>query len=209
MAAQWAKRLDPNTERVGVLLPNVNSMVATLTSLWASSKVPAILNYTSGAAAMLQCTELAGVKQVITSRAFLEKAKLEIEPFEEAGLEIIYLEDVGESISAVSKLLALLNQKLNPLAGQYTPFTDTAVVLFTSGSEGTPKGVELTHQNLLANVRQCMSVIDLKDSDRFFTCLPLFHSFGLTAGVLLPILRGGFVYLFPSPLMYRQIPGVL
>ena len=208
LAAQWAKRLDPNTERVGVLLPNVNSMVATLTSLWASSKVPAILNYTSGAAAMLQCTELAGVKQVITSRAFLEKAKLEIEPFEEAGLEIIYLEDVGESISAVSKLLALLNQKINPLAGQYTPFTDTAVVLFTSGSEGTPKGVELTHQNLLANVRQCMSVIDLKDSDRFFTCLPLFHSFGLTAGVLLPILRGGFVYLFPSPLMYRQIPGV-
>ena len=68
--------------------------------------------------------------------------------------------------------------------------------------------MELTHQNLLANVRQCMSVIDLKDSDRFFTCLPLFHGFGLTAGVLLPILRGGFVYLFPSPLMYRQIPKV-
>ena len=156
---------------------------------------------------MLQCTELAGVKQVITSRAFLEKAKLEIEPFEEAGLEIIYLEDVGDSISGVSKLLALLNQKLNPLAGQYTPFTDTAVVLFTSGSEGTPKGVELTHRNLLANVRQCIAVIDLKDSDRFFTCLPLFHSFGLTAGVLLPILRGAFVYLFPSPLMYRQIPA--
>ena len=191
-----------------MLLPNVNGKVATLTSLWAAGKVPAILNYTAGAATMLQCSELAGVKQIVTSKAFLEKAKLEAEPFEAAGVELIYLEDVRENISGLSKLGALLNHKFNPLAGHYTPFTDTAVVLFTSGSEGVPKGVELTHRNLLANARQCASVIDLKESDRFFTCLPLFHSFGLTAGLLLPLLRGNFVYLFPSPLMYRQIPAV-
>jgi len=208
LAAQWERLLDKRAERVGVLLPNVNGKVATLASLWACGKVPAVLNYTAGAATMLQCTELAGIKQIITSKTFLEKAKLEAEPFEAAGVELIYLEDVRENISGLSKIFTLLNHKLNPLAGHYTPFTDTAVVLFTSGSEGVPKGVELTHHNLLANARQCASVIDLKESDRFFTCLPLFHSFGLTAGLLLPLLRGNFVYLFPSPLMYRQIPGV-
>ena len=208
LAGRWAKLLDKQADRVGVLLPNVNSQVATLTSLWASGKVPAILNYTSGTSTMLQCVELAGVKQVITSRAFLEKAKLEADPFEESGIELIYLEDVAEKISGFSKLYAFLNHKFNPLAGHYTPFADTAAVLFTSGSEGVPKGVELTHRNLLANVRQCMSVLDLKEGERFFTCLPLFHSFGLTGGLLLPLLRGSFVYLFPSPLMYRQIPEV-
>ncbi len=208
LAAQWERLLDKQAERVGVLLPNVNGTVATFASLWAAGKVPAILNYTAGAATMLQCTELAGIKQIITSKTFLEKAKLEAEPFEAAGVELIYLEDVRENISGLSKIFTLLNHKLNPLAGHYTPFTDTAVVLFTSGSEGVPKGVELTHRNLLANARQCASVIDLKESDRFFTCLPLFHSFGLTAGLLLPLLRGNFVYLFPSPLMYRQIPAV-
>ena len=207
LAAQWDSLLDAQAERVGVLLPNVNSKVATLTSLWAVGKVPAILNYTAGAATMLLCVELAGVRQVITSREFLEKAKLEADPFVEAGIELIYLEDIRDEISGVAKLVSLLNHKINPWAGQYTPFSDTAVVLFTSGSEGTPKGVELTHHNLLANVRQSLAVLDVTDTDRFFTCLPLFHSFGLTVGLLLPLLRGAYVYLFPSPLMYRQIPA--
>ena len=207
LARQWDRLLDARTERVGVLLPNVNSKVATLTSLWAAGKVPAILNYTAGTPTMLQCVELSDIKQVITSRAFLEKAKLEAEPLVEAGVEVIYLEDVGAKISGLSKLCSLLNHKLNPWSGQYTPFSDTAVILYTSGSEGAPKGVELTHHNLLANVRQSIAVLDITDTDRFFTCLPLFHSFGLTVGLLLPLLRGAFVYLFPSPLMYRQIPA--
>lgn len=206
LADKWSRLLDKRAERVGVLLPNVNSHVATLTSLWAACKVPAILNYTSTMASMIQCVELAGIKQVITATSFLEKAKLDIKPLEEAGIEVIYLDEIGKQISGFSKLCTFLNHKINPWAGDYTPFADTAVVLFTSGSEGTPKGVELTHKNLLANVRQIMSVLDLKESERFFTCLPLFHSFGLTAGTLLPLLRGSYAYLFPSPLMYRQIP---
>ena len=208
LAVQWNKLLKTNAERVGVLLPNINGQVVALTSLWATGKVPAILNYTAGEATMLQCAELAGIKQIVTSKAFLEKAKVNPEPFEEADVELIYLEDIRERISDFNRFSSFLNHKINPLAGHYTPFADTAVVLFTSGSEGVPKGVELTHHNLLANVRQCMSVLDLKESERFFTCLPLFHSFGLTGGLLLPLLRGSFVYLFPSPLMYRQIPEV-
>ena len=157
---------------------------------------------------MLQCIELSDIKQVITSYAFIERAKLEVEPLEAAGVELIYLEEIREKISKFSKGCSFLNHKLNPWAGQYTPFTDTAVVLYTSGSEGVPKGVELTHKNLLANVRQGAAVLDLKDTDHFFTCLPLFHSFGLTVGLLLPLLRGISVFLFPSPLMYRHIPAV-
>ena len=208
LAGQWERLLEQRTERVGVLLPNVNGKVVTLTSLWAAGKVPAILNYTAGTPTMLQCIELSSIKQVITSYAFIEKAKLEVEPLEAAGVELIYLEEIREKISKFSRGCSFLNHKFNPWAGQYTPFTDTAVVLYTSGSEGVPKGVELTHKNLLANVRQGAAVLDLKDSDRFFTCLPLFHSFGLTVGLLLPLLRGTFVFLFPSPLMYRHIPAV-
>jgi acyl-[acyl-carrier-protein]-phospholipid O-acyltransferase/long-chain-fatty-acid--[acyl-carrier-protein] ligase len=208
-AGQWNRLIEKHTERVGVLLPNVNGKVVTLTSLWAIGKVPAILNYTAGTSTMLQCVELSGIKQVVTSKAFLDKAKLEAEPFDEAGVELIYLEEVHEGISSLSKLCSLLNHKFNPWAGQYTPFTDTAVVLYTSGSEGVPKGVELTHRNLLANARQGAAVLDMKDKDRFFTCLPLFHSFGLTVGLLLPLLRGLYVFLFPSPLMYRQVPAAI
>ncbi|MSR43349.1 MAG: AMP-dependent synthetase, partial [Pedosphaera sp.] len=87
-----------------------------------------------------------------------------------------------------------------------SPFSNEAVVLFTSGSEGMPKGVSLTHGNLLANIRQMLLVTDLGESDRIFNCLPLFHSFGLTVGTLLPLVRGMHVFLFPSPLQYKLVP---
>src|SRR5205085_11529837 len=84
---------------------------------------------------------------------------------------------------------------------------ETAVILFTSGSEGSPKGVELTHRNVLANIRQMLSVIDLVQTDRFFNAMPLFHSFGLVIGLLLPLIEGVFVFLYLSPLHYRVVPS--
>ena len=208
LAAQWRAQLERDVPHVGVMLPNVNGKVVTLLSLWAADKVPAILNYTAGTPMMLTCAKLADLKQIITSREFLEKAKLEVEPFEEAEIELVYLEDIRKKISGAGKFATLLNHKFNPWAGQYSPFSDTALVLFTSGSEGVPKGVQLTHKNLLANVRQCGAVIDLTDTDRVFNCLPMFHCFGLTVGLLLPLVRGMFCYLFPNPLQYRVIPAV-
>jgi acyl-[acyl-carrier-protein]-phospholipid O-acyltransferase/long-chain-fatty-acid--[acyl-carrier-protein] ligase len=85
---------------------------------------------------------------------------------------------------------------------------DPAVLLFTSGSEGVPKGVALSHRNILANIRQMLSMTDLQDTDRVFNCLPLFHSFGLTVGTLLGLVRGLYVFIYPSPLHYRLVPTV-
>lgn len=213
LIAQQLDMILPATEsRIGVLLPNVNALPVALLGLWAIGKVPAILNFSTGIPTMLACAQLAGLKHIITSRAFVERIKLKVEPFESAGIEIIYLEDLRAQISAGGKFASLLRLTVSPasLVRTQTSASDsTAVILFTSGSEGVPKGVELTHANLLANIRQMLAVIDLQDSDRFFNALPLFHSFGLTIGLLLPLVRGLFVFVYPSPLHYRMVPAAV
>jgi acyl-[acyl-carrier-protein]-phospholipid O-acyltransferase/long-chain-fatty-acid--[acyl-carrier-protein] ligase len=245
LGGRLAARLGP-AARVGVLLPNINAMPVTLLALWARGKVPAILNFTTGTPTMLACAQLAGLRQIVTSRAFLERARLKPEPFAEAGLELIYLEDVRASVRGRHKLAAALRARFAPgsllrharggtgsresrvegreaggrdaASGIWHPASASripgagqrpAVILFTSGSEGVPKGVELTHANLLANIRQMLAVIDVTDHDRVFNALPTFHSFGLTVGLLLGLVRGLYVFLYPSPLHYRLIPNVL
>ncbi len=213
LAGEWRRRIGPTVgEHVGVLLPNVNSQPVTLLSLWALRKVPAMLNFSTGIPVMLLCAQLAGLKHIITSRQFLEKAKLNLAPLEAAGIKIIYLEEVSPQISGLSKFSALVRHTLSTGAGFHdTPLLpdDTAVIIFTSGSEGVPKGVELTHHNLLANVRQAAAVIDVTDNDRFFNALPLFHSFGLLGGTLFPLVRGCYTFLYPSPLHYRVVPTLI
>jgi acyl-[acyl-carrier-protein]-phospholipid O-acyltransferase/long-chain-fatty-acid--[acyl-carrier-protein] ligase len=205
LACQWRKLLPAETVRVGILLPNVTANPVTLLSLWSLGKIPALINYTTGPATMLACAQLAGLQQVITSRAFVEKARLKVESLTAAGIRLIYLEDVRQNIGGARKIAAVAGLVRLPRPPGRDPQT-TAVVLFTSGSEGTPKGVELTHSNLLANVRQMLAVCDIQDDDRMFNALPLFHSFGLTAGLLLPLVRGFNTFLYPSPLHYRVIP---
>jgi acyl-[acyl-carrier-protein]-phospholipid O-acyltransferase / long-chain-fatty-acid--[acyl-carrier-protein] ligase len=210
LASQWRTLASAPNQRVGVLLPNINAMPVVTLSLWAAGKVPAILNYSSGPSILLSCVKLAGLKHVITSKAFIERAKLDLTLLAEAGIEILFLEDVRARITGPQRLLALVRQSLKPRLStlNHQPATnDPAVILFTSGSEGDPKGVELTHRNLLANIRQMLSVIDLVETDRFFNALPMFHSFGLTVGLLLPLVRGLFVLLYPSPLHYRVVPS--
>ncbi len=205
---QW-NRILRSESRVGVLLPNVNAMPVALLSLWAAGKIPAILNYSTGPSTMLSCLQLAEVKQVITSRTFIEKAKLNLQPLIEAGIDFIYVEDVRAKISKAEKYAAVLRNRANPrFANPGLQPCDVAVVLFTSGSEGMPKGVELTHRNLLSNIRQMLAVTDLMDQDRFFNTLPLFHSFGLSVGALLPLVRGLYVFVYPSPLHFRIVPTV-
>jgi acyl-[acyl-carrier-protein]-phospholipid O-acyltransferase/long-chain-fatty-acid--[acyl-carrier-protein] ligase len=198
-------------ERVGLLMPNVNATPVVILALWSLGKVPAVLNFSSGTPTMLACAELAGLKQIVTSRAFLERAKLNADDFVKAGISLVYLEDVRARISGSRKFLTLLRHVFNRQSaiGNRQSASSTAVIVFTSGSEGVPKGVELTHGNLLANIRQMLAVTDLTDCDRLFNCLPLFHSFGFTVGMFLPLVRGIYVFLYPSPLHYRMVPSVL
>lgn len=220
LASAWPTHLSSSSssnsptpaERVGVLLPNVNALPVTLLSLWAAEKIPALLNFSTGSATMLACAQLAGLTHIVTSREFLTRAKLDVAPLTAAGLRLVYLEDVRPTISRFAKLSALVRHTLAPGARfRRSPLrpTDTAVILFTSGSEGTPKGVELTHGNLLTNIRQASVVMDVTDADRFFNALPTFHSFGLTGGTLFPLVRGCYTFLYPTPLHYRVVPALV
>jgi acyl-[acyl-carrier-protein]-phospholipid O-acyltransferase/long-chain-fatty-acid--[acyl-carrier-protein] ligase len=207
LGAELGRCLPATQLRVGVLLPNVNATPIVLLALWKLGKVPAVLNFSSGPAVMLACSELAGLKFIVTSRSFLERAKIDASTFNQAGIEFIFIEDLRQEIRPARKFLAVFQQWLQP--GIQNPRLrprDSAVILFTSGSEGIPKGVELTHENLLANIRQMLAVTDLQESDRIFNCLPLFHSFGLTVGALLGLVRGFYVFIYPSPLHYRVVP---
>jgi len=210
MAGQWRRLFNPTAgERIGVLLPNFNAMPVVLLSLWAAGKVPAVLNYSTGAATMLACAQLASLQRIVTSRVFLERAKLNIDPFVKAGIEFTCLEDVRQNISGGQKFFALLGHKMRLRHfADCARADDPAVILFTSGSEGVPKGVELTQRNLLANIRQMLAITDIEDNDRVFNALPLFHSFGLSVGTLLPLVRGIFVFIYPSPLHYRVVPTI-
>jgi len=210
LSAQWDSLL--SGERVAVLLPNANAMPVTLLSLWSAGKVPAILNYTAGPAVMATCARIAAVREVITSKQFVLKATINVAALESAGLKMIYLEDVRKNISKAGAFLGFLRQALRPClpdAAGKCRHDGAAVVLFTSGSEGEPKAVALSHRNLLANVRQMLSIIDINSTDRIFNALPLFHSFGLTVGLLMPMARGAFTFLYLSPLHYKVVPSAV
>jgi acyl-[acyl-carrier-protein]-phospholipid O-acyltransferase/long-chain-fatty-acid--[acyl-carrier-protein] ligase len=208
LAAQWRIRLGAQP-RVGVLLPNVNAFPVVLLSLWLANRIPTVLNYTMGPGTLLACARLAGLKQIVTSRDFATRAGLDLKLLESAGIEFLFLENIRPFISAGAKSRAMLRTFIGrrAKAGMLDASKETAVILFTSGSEGEPKGVELSHTNVLANIHQMLAVVDLMEHDRFFNALPLFHSFGLTVGLLLPLATASFVFLYLSPLHYRVVPS--
>ncbi|HID37168.1 MAG TPA: acyl-[ACP]--phospholipid O-acyltransferase [Ghiorsea sp.] len=198
-------------ERVGLLLPNVNGCYITFFAMQARGAVPALLNFTMGESATTAALETATIQTVITSRKFVEAGELEhlIEVIEKKA-DVLYLEDLRDKLSLAHKLKGLFMAKF-PIFGIHRLIknidsSDAAVVLFTSGSEGTPKGVVLSHENILANIEQINASIPFNTNDICLNALPFFHSFGLTAGSMLTTLNGIKTFFYPSPLHYKIIP---
>ncbi len=199
--------LAPEGGRIGVMLPNANGAAVTLFGLASAGRVPAMINFSAGAANVLSACRAAQVDKILTSRAFIEKGRLGtlIEAIK-GQVELIYLEDVRATVTTPDKIRALLAGR-KPLVRRTGE--DPAAVLFTSGSEGTPKGVVLANRCMLANVAQVAARIDFGPTDKVFNVLPVFHAFGLTAGLVLPLVSGVPVYLYPSPLHYRIVPELI
>ena len=199
--------LAPEGASVGIMLPNAAGVAVTFFAVQTIGRVAAMLNYTSGSANVISACQAAKIGVVLTSRTFVEKGHFEalVEAISTVA-KVIYLEDIRAGITFADKVQGLLR------GGKPQVKTDPnapAAILFTSGSEGTPKGVVLSHRNLLANCAQSLTRIACNGSDKVFNALPVFHSFGLTAGLLMPLTGGIPVYLYPTPLHYRIIPELV
>src|SRR5271169_7544 len=199
--------LAPPGRPLGVMLPTSNGAVVTLFAVMSAGRVPAMINFTAGAANILSACRAADLDTILTSREFVEKARLDnVVAQLQTKLRIVYLEDIRKTVDTFDKLRGLLGWK-KPIVARKPD--DWAAILFTSGSEGLPKGVVLSHRNILANVAQVAARIDFGREDRLFNVLPVFHSFGLTAGTILPLISGVSTYLYPSPLHYRTVPELV
>ncbi|WP_424245812.1 acyltransferase [Elusimicrobium posterum] len=206
-------KLSKQGEYVGVFLPTANGCAIGFLALHAFGRVPAMINFSTGIKNVVDSCKTAGIKTVLSSKQFVEKANMHdmVDGIKASGVEVVFLEEL--KITLADKLFGLL---VSFFPRTYYRFfcadvtaDDPAVVLFTSGSEGTPKGVVLSHKNILSNVFQISSVIPFSVSDRMFCSMPLFHSFGLTGGFMLPVLSGMKVFFYPSPLHYHVIPQLI
>jgi acyl-[acyl-carrier-protein]-phospholipid O-acyltransferase/long-chain-fatty-acid--[acyl-carrier-protein] ligase len=201
----------PGEKYIALLVPNASASLVAFMGLQAFGVAPCMLNVSAGAAAMLSACRAAGVRIVVSSRTFIEKARLD-RVFEHMSDEVrfIWLEDAHASIGLRARLRARLDAwRAERLPGWSMDPDAPAVVLFTSGSEGSPKGVVLSHRNVLANCAQLASVVDFSGGDIVFNAMPMFHSFGLTGGTILPLMSGVRTFLYPSPLHYRVVPSLI
>jgi acyl-[acyl-carrier-protein]-phospholipid O-acyltransferase/long-chain-fatty-acid--[acyl-carrier-protein] ligase len=203
-------KLSREGETVGVLMPNVAATVSLLYGMFAMRRVPAMLNYTAGHEAIRSACRAAALRTVITSRAFLEKMRLTALPGKLDGIEVLCLEDLRQRFGLADKLWLMAWALWFPrvVARKARP-EEPAVIVFTSGSEGKPKGVALSHDNFISNLAQIRAIIEFSPADKLLSALPAFHTFGLTVGIFLPFWRGCRVLLYTSPLHYRVIPELI
>jgi acyl-[acyl-carrier-protein]-phospholipid O-acyltransferase/long-chain-fatty-acid--[acyl-carrier-protein] ligase len=150
------------------------------------------------------------VRKILTSRVFIKRAGLEaVEAELSKHAKLIYLEDVRKTIDFGDKIIALIKGSFPRVFAAKASPDDTGVILFTSGSYGTPKGAVLSHANIVGNVEQANSHVPFEPHWSFFSPLPMFHCFGLTGGVMLPLFTGHKCFLFPSPLQVKEIPKLV
>src|SRR5580692_3677050 len=212
MALALARILKPMTlenEVIGVMTPNAAPTLGLILGLSAIKRVPAMLNYTAGVDGIQAACTAAKITKIITARAFVEKARLQAVIDRLSEIEVYYLEDLKSRFTWTDRLWVMWKYALPRSALAPQGSFDPAIVLFTSGSEGKPKGVVHSHASLLSNVAQVRSVADFSPLDKFMIALPVFHSFGLACGAIMPLVSGCKVFLYPSPLHYRIIPELV
>lgn len=197
------------SEAVGVMMPNITNTVALILGMTAFNRIPAMINYTSGTSGIQNACIAANIKTIITSRKFIEAAKLEAIVEQLRNINIVYLEDIRAEFGVMDRAWLMGYALHYPRAAidDVNP-EQPAVILFTSGSEGKPKGVVHSHKSILSNISQILAILDFNPTDKFMMVLPIFHAFGFT-GSLLPILNGIKIMIFPSPLQYKVIPEVI
>ena len=205
LSAPLAKVTEPN-ENVGILLPTGAGAIVAMLAIHAAGRIPAMLNFTAGVSNLKAAAETAPLATIVTAHKFVEIGRLHdlVAQLSEFAT-ILYLEDMREEIGLGGKAKAILGPLLPGVFAPSPSHDDTGVILFTSGTEGKPKGVVLTHANILANAEQIEQHVEIEDTDVFFNPLPTFHCYGLTAGTLWPLLSGRRAVLHPSPLQTKTI----
>ena len=196
---------------IGIMLPNSVGAAVTFFALQARHRCAALLNFSLGAATLAGTCSTAGISRVWTSRKFIEEAKLDetVRALLDAGVGVCFLEDIKKDITLGIRAFVASWVPESLFSRSPAKPSDQAVILFTSGSSGAPKAVVLSHENLLSNVWQLLTMVDFNRNDKVFNVLPVFHSFGLTGGTLAPLMGGVPAYMYPSPLHYRIIPELV
>lgn len=207
-AARLASKVTQPGDTVGLLLPNLAGSVAMLFGLSAAGRIPAMLNYSIGSTGLAWACQTAQVRTIITSSKFIETLKLDLSELTRQGIVVHFVETLRSSLTLADKLWLKFRGWPKPerIISARDPEA-IALVLFTSGSEGRPKGVAITHANIAALKAQLDVVLPCDPArDRWFSPLPMFHSYGLIGTVISPLMRGHFVYLHLSPLDFREMP---
>jgi acyl-[acyl-carrier-protein]-phospholipid O-acyltransferase / long-chain-fatty-acid--[acyl-carrier-protein] ligase len=194
-------------QNIGLLLPTSSAGIITNLAALLRGKTIVNLNYTASIPALIAAIAKADLRSIYTSTRFLKKLEQRGVDLTElfANVEVYYLEDLKDEISKFTKLALMTASILFPASvlfsffGKSVDIRQPAAILFSSGSEGAPKGVVLSHHNIMANIRQVSDVIDTRHEDVIMATLPLFHAFGLTVTGLMPLVEGIPAICHPDP----------